>query len=217
MPLGRPPPCKCVLLLAQLRGQHGPTLRASTPTCAQAERWSPYTSKRPPQGQRFGARASGRGRRSLPRSMTRYSASGTGCRPSLGGPRRPSSLHRQPVTAAARARDLWVDVVEERLERTLSGAFDAASCQPSLPPGAGHVVRAAGAAASSSSSPCWRKRRATCSAARVLGGVPAAVACSSGRRRAASTPGWCSRSARTVPAHELQSAAWRSRSVELRV
>ena len=68
--LGLPPLCRCVLLLAR-----GPALRASTPACAQAERWLPYSSKRPPQGQRFGA--SGRGRRSLRRSMTRYSASGT--------------------------------------------------------------------------------------------------------------------------------------------
>ena len=74
----------------------GPALRASTPTCAQAERWSPYSSKRPPQGQRFGA--SGSGRRSLRRSMTRYCASGTRVSALVG---RASSLHRQPVTAAA--------------------------------------------------------------------------------------------------------------------
>ena len=52
--------------------------------------------------------------------------------------------------------------------------------------------------------PAERRKRAACSAARVLGGVPFADASCSARRRAASTPGWCLRSARTVSAHELQ-------------
>ena len=51
-----------------------------TPTCPQAERWSPCSSRPPPQEQRVGV--SGRGRRSLRSSRARYSSSASGCRPS---------------------------------------------------------------------------------------------------------------------------------------
>ena len=72
---------------------------------------------------------------------------------------------------------------------------------PTAPPGRqmGRWVAQVGA-----EKPSELRKRAACSAARVLGGVPFADASCSGRRRAASTPGWCLRSARTVSAHELQ-------------
>ena len=52
-----------------------PARLASAPTWAQAERWSPRSSRRPPQGQCSGA--SGSGSRSLRSSRTPSSASGT--------------------------------------------------------------------------------------------------------------------------------------------
>ena len=81
----------------------GPALRASTPTCAQADRWSPYTSRSPPQAQRFGA--SGRGRRSLLRSMTRNSSSGTRVS-ALVGKAVKAQLAASPPCDSSSARDV---------------------------------------------------------------------------------------------------------------
>ena len=129
----------------------GPALRASTPTCAQAERWSPYSSKRPPQGQRFGA--SGSGRRSLRRSMTRYSESGTRVS-ALVGRAVKAQLAASPACDSSSARDVGSMSLKSISSARLSRAFDAARCQPGLAPGADRVVRGAGAAASSSGLVC---------------------------------------------------------------
>ena len=132
--------------------------------------------------------------------MTRYSASGTHVSALVGGGVK-AQLAASPACDSSNARGVRSMSLKIISSALLSRAFDAARCQPGLPPGAGRVVRGAGAAASSSSSvaqvgaekPSERRKRAACSVARVLGGVPVADVSSSGRKRAASAPAWCLR------------------------
>ena len=135
-------------LLADARSK-GPALRASTLTCAQADRWSPYTSRSPLQAQRFGA--SGRGRRSLRSSMTRNSSSGTRVS-ALVGKAVKAQLAASPPCDSSSARDVGSSSVKSVSSTGLCRALDAVRCQPGLSPGAGRVVWSAGAAASSSGS-----------------------------------------------------------------
>jgi len=121
--------------------------------------------------------------------MTRYSASGTRVS-ALVGRAVKAQLAASPACDSSSARDVGSMSLKFVSSARLSSAFDAARCQPGLPPGVGRFGCGAGAAASSSSSlaqvgvekPSERRKRAACSAARVLGGVPLAVVSSSGRR-----------------------------------
>ena len=201
---GHRPPCRCEPLpfpRGQLSAPALPPVRRQTGGCR--------TRPGVPCKRSVSGRAGGR--RSLRSSMTRNSSSGTRVS-ALVGKAVKAQLAASPPCDSTSARDVGSSSVKCVSSARLCRALDAVRCQPGLSPGAGRVVWSAGAVASTSSSfaqvgagkPSERRKRAACFAARVLGGVPLAVASSSGRRRVARTPGWSCRSARAVSAQELQ-------------
>ena len=173
----------------------GPARLASAPTWAQAERWSPRSSRRPPQAQCLGA--SGSGSRSLRSSRTRYSASGTAVS-GLEGVAVKVQPAASPPCDSSSARDAGSRSAKSVPSARVCKEAPAACCQPGRLRPPSHCDRGAAAASSLSSSDAqggasnpWERRCcAACSAARALRGVLAADTSNRGRTRSASVPGW---------------------------